>query len=1777
MRDTELPNANRSKDALKAVGLFTVVCLSIVTAAASRSHGQMATPRVSLNDLDPAGCATFEGKESRPASIADAAGALGLARPGMNAWTAGNAQEATTFHYRVGFQKAVAIGSVFVPPMCELRILRNDAAYPGDPGAADAWLKPEVPSRQGGGSLITLPPNTTTRAILITDRRDRGRSELRGVRLYRERLHNLTPSALAYAGEEFMPPNVYFVPNPASHITAGNGVWTNTGKDEKGFFRRPVVTDVDPTWFMLCWKDEQNLSGLILNSNAEKYGIEFFTGPGDINPRAGTASEWKRIKEPKEEAIFPGRFQSLRWVRFPEVKTRGVRLTITKAEEGPLAVLSGLHTLTDLGDKPAPTTASQKSAPPFKFTYKLPEAGKVTLGIFDSTGKRIRNLAVRDVQAAGEHTLHWDLKDDLGNFVAPGTYRWSMISHPELQVKYEMTVYPNVSRHAPNNSPWLNAMHESGGWLADHSPPCSVCTAGDHAYLGAYVAESGVSLLECDLQGRKTWGHHSFAAWTGPRFLASDGKEVLVAANILGTSNESVWGVDIATKKVRNILSLTPTATMPRGLQGIAAHDGKLYLSVRGEVSYLTTAASADDADSDRCVPLYGEKRKPRAAYEIVTDPRGDFLRLFRLGGTPPGGATTDTNPWISSQTGPSPRLHAVLAFKRPVALGSLAFPMPEEKGVRLTVSVLKANAPYPPDAEKDAQWTVLPTQAKRAWDVIPVPEKTETRALRLTFSRGAVDNDPLANILDSTKPNGGDPLDVDKPKPKQSFDFGGPTGAWQGKIEGMRLLRRRFANVTEGATIRVSSGKVLSDGTWDAQRSQPLTETDPGVYLMEWKTAQSLRGLAIKEIDGELTKIDVFTGSPTDPINLTGMENWQAIADYVQERRDHHTGFPSANPSARYVDGVVDFGKTVQTRAVRLRVVKQWTDNAPDSRGIRTDLGGIKLDPTRCRIWGVAALQYLGGESPLDAGAFERVEVYELATGKLTGQTPLAKPGMIAVNPAGQVFAISENRVVRVETPEKPSKATDVVTDLRLPTALALDRQGNLYVFESAPEIKQVRVYDPTGKFLRSIGKAGGFKPGPWDPERFGDVCGLAVDQTDQLWAVDGQYHPKRFTVWTTAGEFKKELLGNTPYGGGGVLDPEDKTRLFYGPLEFELDWKTGLSRIKNMTWTGTTPAGEVPLVVNGRTYLVTRPQFAEQNCAIVYLYDQGKLKLAAAMGWADHFAPLKDPQMLNRLGNKPLPKCTFLWNDKNSDGEVQAEEVTLYEGPRYRLTRFNSDLGIQSGPVRFNVKEYLPTGVPVYERVEMPGLKDDYLLRLDDGTFYRIGMSSPEGVITANGQQRWTYPQEGNGVQAAQTAKPYRPDQVVSQFGIVGHETYGELGEFVVLHGNLGSWNVWTRDGHLIGPIFRDRRLAPAKPWTMKEHERGTILEDVTSGEEHFSGYMCRSRKDNKIYVVAGHNHISILEVLGLDKAKRQAGNLQITAENVKKSSDWDAQNQKIEVFARAPVVDCYRMRKPPALDGRMTGWAPADATFEDIGSVPTPRADFHIGYDDKHLYLAYRARNLGPLQNSGTQWDRLFKTGAALELQLGTDPAAASDRQAPVKGDFRLLMTFVGSKPMAVLYRPVAPGSPRERSWTVKSPVAELTYDDVHELPSVRMVRSGGASDYILEVAVPLADLGWTPLPGQRLKLDWGVLVSGPNGSEVLRRLCWANRATQITADAPSEARLSPNLWGHVLIQSFRASASDNLGDADFTGGKVPGKDVKKDVTDILDDLKEKPKKK
>jgi hypothetical protein len=53
--------------------------------------------------------------------------------------------------------------------------------------------------------------------------------------------------------------------------------------------------------------------------------------------------------------------------------------------------------------------------------YALPRQAAVRLGIFDITGRRVRDLVSR-AETAGEHTIQWDLRDERGEAVGVGVY-----------------------------------------------------------------------------------------------------------------------------------------------------------------------------------------------------------------------------------------------------------------------------------------------------------------------------------------------------------------------------------------------------------------------------------------------------------------------------------------------------------------------------------------------------------------------------------------------------------------------------------------------------------------------------------------------------------------------------------------------------------------------------------------------------------------------------------------------------------------------------------------------------------------------------------------------------------------------------------------------------------------------------------------------------------------------------------------------------------------------------------------------------------------------------------------------------------------------------------------------------------------------------------------------------------------------------------------------------------------------------------------------------------
>lgn len=239
-----------------------------------------------------------------------------------------------------------------------------------------------------------------------------------------------------------------------------------------------------------------------------------------------------------------------------------------------------------------------------------------------------------------------------------------------------------------------------------------------------------------------------------------------------------------------------------------------------------------------------------------------------------------------------------------------------------------------------------------------------------------------------------------------------------------------------------------------------------------------------------------------------------------------------------------------------------------------------------------------------------------------------------------------------------------------------------------------------------------------------------------------------------------------------------------------------------------------------------------------------------------------------------------------------------------------------------------------------------------------------------------------------------------------------------------------------------------------------------------------------------VAGGALDAAVTLKDVEKFKRLSGEIRITPELRKKTWEWDADRTRKRVFSRAPVIECPFLYPRPKLDGSIgegewgqeEGWGNYKA---EIAGPP----EFRMGYDDHYLYLAWRTMNAGPLKNGGDDFRRYFKTGGAVDIKLATDPDADPKRRRPTKGDLRLLITVADDKPVAVLYRPVAPGAPKTHAWQTSTPAAGTTaFDQVVKIKGVRIaVSSGESSNYGVEAAVPLEALGLKIKKGLVLKID------------------------------------------------------------------------------------------
>ncbi len=802
-----------------------------------------------------------------------------------------------------------------------------------------------------------------------------------------------------------------------------------------------------------------------------------------------------------------------------------------------------------------------------------------------------------------------------------------------------------------------------------------------------------------------------------------------------------------------------------------------------------------------------------------------------------------------------------------------------------------------------------------------------------------------------------------------------------------------------------------------------------------------------------------------------------------------------------------------------------------------------------------------------------------DAALGKVLAEVPVESSRGLAFDMKGRLLVISGTRLLRY-TVDAASVAkiappeTVIASGLEDPHGITIDAKGHVFIADHGAS-HQVKVFTSDGKLVRSIGNSGVPKAGPYDPLHMNHPTGLAVDSNNRLWVTENDYLPKRVSVWNADGTFWKAFYGPAKYGGGGTLDPQDNTRFFYadedrGAMEFTLDWARGESSLARVYYRRgadslplpvRTAAPELALYRDGRRYFANcyNSNPTGGSTAILFIERDGIARPVAGLGRAADWELLKAPEFASLMPagtNWKQKPPLFLWSDANDDGLVQPAEVT-FDAANVGGVTVMQDLSLCAARVGEKAMRFEPTGfskggAPLYsfgrgqtlaEGVQGPASSggDQVLAGADGWSAVTLGIApfARESLSGAqNGVPRWSYPSAWPGLHAAHEAPaPDRAGQLIGTTRLLGGFVTpkgSDAGQLWAVNANMGTIYLFTADGLFVATVFEDKRQG--KTWAMPVPERGMSLKGFTLSEENFWPTWSQT-PDGKVYVMNGAA-ASLVRLDGLESIRRiPAMSLQVTAADLQNAQTYLVASEARRQQAQGRgVLEVALRSEAPAVDGKLDDWSGAAWVDIDKSGVAANFNSNSKPYDftgavaisGDRLYAAFRTGDDKLLRNTGEVPNAPFKTGGALDLMLGTNAVADPKRTAPVQGDLRLLVTMVKGQPKAVLYRPVVPGTKEPVPFS--SPWRTITLDRADDVSAeVQLAGSGGNYEF----SIPLAALGLKPVAGQSLKGDIGILRG--DGSATTARVYWSNKSTGITSDVPSEAQLTPQLWGRVEMKA------------------------------------------
>jgi hypothetical protein len=1657
---------------LRLAGFLAVLWLCCATVRAE------ITPAITPTDLDLAHCVAFDGGKAvapappRTLEVILGCTAAPASSANLPAWEVGPAGPAR--HFRIAFTRPIPVGTIY-------------SQYPNAQKQMAGYY-----DAIGQRTLSVLKPTAAYPGDVT--------KEEEWLALPVGRLLTLPPGYVTRA--------VRFTERFTTALPTKSRIALTVLLTERYYnalkigWTKTLPTGENTRW-LASWNEQQAIAGLlVIAPDVPPGAVEAMKPENTAYPLIADKSAWHTVR------AVPEAQAAITILRFPQpVSTRALRLTTrpwTPKEIFPLAPLGDATRIPSLDLLP----------PPFEFGYQMPMDGFIAIDIFNKqTGKRVRQLEAEIERPAGNVVEHWDLKNANGQLVEPGEYIWKAFARPPFKLTYELTVNTGV---VPPATPWWTFTHgrKLGAWTADHSSPSSIAAVGGHVFIGSPCAEDGDGLIAVDTKGVKVWGEGSVSGgFRGADRVAQDGRCAYLVndAVIQRVDPQRDFAADL-------LYTFNYTRSLPGGTLGdptrggAAAWKDKLYVAFATDSIWLHPSFPAELIDRQRCMPLVTLKK---GKYSDVEYTEIDNFNATFFADVPSSiGADFGEAPVAGPQANA-----LTVSFKQPIPVGSVLIP-----SGAINVYALKPGHKLPdaldsdgPDADDGGDADAVDPFDSEEW--VPLQNAA-------TANRAAVALAPAGGVM---------------------------TTALRFKARRLPfalIMAHRLADVVPQAVPVCTEGTVTANGSWRVARNPdaPLQAANPGLMALTWKTPVPVRGVSLcfpLTDPGNCREwaVDVWTGpDDVDPsIAVRDDAHWRQAGAIAQERH----GWCQPAPAVR----TVDFGEMRTVRAVRVRALKGYA----------------------AALTAVVAYTHLGEDPALPVDLSGRITEFQLPPAgpgkepKLTviRHLPLAKPGNLAFDRDGTLYAVSRGQVVTVPLHDGETSRVVVTREkLTRPAGLATDGAGLLYVCDLGPKV--IRVFDvTTGALMRTLGKPGGQQLGKWDPERQDQPTSVCVAGDGKIWTTDAGWQPKRVQRWRPDGTVEQSFLGPPPYGGGGYMDEGNRNVVNYQGMKFVIDWPTRTWKLDSLLFRPGNPrslATAMPdraVYFQGRRYLTHAPTnpgpvvaiCEERNNIAVPLAATGNLK-----DWPDVDAR---PDLRTAFGSMARENFTFIWSDLNGDGQPQPEEVQLMSalaGPRV-----GQDLSLNYAGARLPVARVLPSGVPVYDPKHLLSVpltaRSTYAANswttADGRTF-----SVYNQLIAADGKTPlWEYVNKyahHDGFYASGFGYNRPPGVLNQEYNPLGHfslrNAQGRLEDYFVTNSDAGDWFCYTGDGFLAGCIFGGPTGYGLRRWTMPTAEPGvTDLADIRLFQEAYAGCIVKAN-DGKVYAVAEKNHCSIVRVDGLERAQRLEGTLVVTPDDLARTLAWENENAvTARLRQEAKVAMLPYLDAPPTINGSLDEWPESlFCTIHDywVRGLRESRLVLHskgaLAVDDTHLYIAARIMDDSPARNSAQDPRLLFKGGDALDVTLGVEATADPKRTTAGAGDLRILIAQVKGHPVAVLYRPVAPGSPAAKTMRFTSPTGNTVMDLVTVLDTaeVSIQREDGAGrdggGYLVEAAIPWTALGVAPPRiGDKLRGDLGVLQSDQHGVSTVNRLYWAGKSQTGVSDIPTEARLTPALWGELYI--------------------------------------------